>query len=558
MADVVPPPTTPPVSSSSLPSAPPTLIVSNPPPALTRTPLGTRFEGKAIAPQNQGSTPAPVQGQYQIQIQTPLGTLTAQSPLPVPNNAALALVLQSLGESPQLLLTSLNGKPLSLFTPRGTLVPNPLAGGSTTAQATGTPTSQPVTQLTQGTTVNATLLRPTPAINAGSPLGQSGPGLTGQAAVPGGAAINTPGAANNSSTIGGQIPSSLSSTLTSSQLPLHTNASGAATATGQSGQTGLPAGTQATVRIITLQPPLPGVPVVTPPATGTIASGQNLNGIVSGSTPQGHPIVTTHAGIFSLATRTTLPAGTQVTFEILGNLSLPPTQKTGAGHILTTLHGAKTWPELTEALQTLTDVNPAVAQQVLNSVIPRLDAQLTTNIVFFLAALRGGDLRGWLGEGPTSILQRAKPGLVARLGDNFGQMARISEEPAAGEWRGTPIPFLNGSEIEQIFLYTQHHDDDENSGGEKADTRFVVDVTLTNLGRLQLDGFLHQGRKHFDLIFRSESPLPGAMPEDIRSIFVNATEVTGMQGGISFQAAPPNFVELVPPDDEDDSFGVTV
>jgi hypothetical protein len=571
MADVVPPPTTPPVASSSSPPTPPILTILNPPPALTRAPLGTQFEGRAIAPPTQGSTPVPIQGQYQIQIQTPLGTLTAQSPLPVPNHAALALVLQSLGGSPQLLLTSLNGKPLTLFTPRGTPVLNPLAGGSTVAQATSTLGSQPVTQLTQGTTVSATLLSPSLILNAatpltlnasappilikGAPLVQPGPSLVGQTTTPGG---GTPGAIINRSPTGGQVSSGKSSTLASGQFPLDTNANRVSTATNQPGLTSLPAGTQATVRITTLQPPIPGAPIVTPTATGTIASGQILNGIVSRSTPQGHPIVTTHTGIFSLATRTALLAGTQVTFEILGNLSLPPAPKNGAGHILTTLHGAKTWPEMTEALHTLTDVNPAAAQQVINSVIPRLDAQLTTNIIFFLAALRGGDLRSWLGEGPTSILQRAKPGLVARLGDNFSQMARISEEPAAGEWRGTPIPFLNGAEVEQIFLYTQRHNEDENSNDEKSETRFVVDVTLTNLGRLQLDGFLHQGRKHFDLIFRSESPLPAAMPEDIRNIFVNAAGITGMQGGISFQAAPPNFIELVPPGDQDDSFGVTV
>jgi hypothetical protein len=187
-----------------------------------------------------------------------------------------------------------------------------------------------------------------------------------------------------------------------------------------------------------------------------------------------------------------------------------------------------------------------------------LDAQLTTNIIFFLAALRAGDLRGWLGEGPISILQRTKPGLVARLVDSFSQMARISEEPATGEWKGTPIPFLNGTEIEQIFLYTQRHKENSNPNGEKADTRFVVDVTVTHIGRLQLDGFLHQRRKHFDLILRSEFPLPLAMPEDIRNIFINAAGATGMKGGISFQAAPPNFVELIPPVDQNDSFSVTV
>ena len=119
-------------------------------------------------------------------------------------------------------------------------------------------------------------------------------------------------------------------------------------------------------------------------------------------------------------------------------------------------------------------------------------------------------------------------------------------------------PFLNGSEIEQIYLYTQRHKREDDPDKDKADARFVVDVTLTKLGRLQLDGFLHQERKHFDLIFRSETPLPGTMPEDIRTIFINSGEITGMQGGISFQAAPPNFVELFPAENTDENVGLIV
>jgi hypothetical protein len=558
MADVVPPPTTPPVTSSSPPPAAPTLTVSNPPPALTNSPVGTQFEGRAIAPPNQAPSQAPNQApnpvqhqvqrqvQYQVQIQTPLGTLTAQSPLPLPNNAALALVLQSLGEQPQLLLTSLNGKPLTLFPPRVGNLLNPLGATQTTAV---TPGAQPITQLTQGATVNATLLRPLFALNAGTPAGA----LTGQAAVSG-----TPIAGTPTVTSPAGIISGAQSALNPGQSPIHASHIGGPAPGKGTPATGLPAGTQATVKIISLQPPTPGSTPSPPTPGGSITAGQTLTGIVTGSTSLGHPIVTTPAGVLSLATRTDLPTNTRVAFEVVGNPIQPPAPKGATGQMLASIYGTKTWPELTEALQTLSDVNPAVAQQLINSVIPGQNAQLTKNVLFFLAALRGGDLRGWLGEGPTSILQRAKPDLVARLNDGFNQIARVAEEPTAGEWRATAVPFLNGSEIEQIYLYTQRHNREDDPDKDKADTRFVVDVTLTNLGRLQLDGFLHQGRKHFDLIFRSETPLPGTMPENIRTIFINAGEITGMQGGISFQAAPPDFIDLFPQENAGENVGLIV
>lgn len=488
--------------------------------------------------------------QYQVQIQTSVGTLNAQSPLPIPQNATLALVLQSQGEQPQLLLTSLNGKALTLFAPRiGTLL-NPL--GATTSTTPGqtavTPGAQPVTLLTQGATVNATLLRPLSTLNVELNSGQPNTptrALSGQPAATGSPTVTAP-------------TSGIQTTLNLNQTPLHAVQIGAS-ATARGTQTAsLPAGTQAMVKIVSLQPPASGRNPPMPTPGGTITVGQTLSGTVTGSTPLGHPIVVTRAGFISLATRTDLPANTRVTLEVVGNLVLPPASKAAVGQVLATMHGTKTWPDLTEALQTLTDANPAIAQQLINSVIPRADAQLTTNVMFFLAALRGGDLRGWLGEGPMSILQRAKPDLVARLTSGFNQIARVSEEPIAGEWRATAVPFLNGSEIEQIFLYTQRHDREDKPNHEKADARFVVDVTLTNLGRLQLDGFLHDQRKNFDLIFRSDTPLPGTMNEDIRNIFISAGEITGMNGGISFQAAPPNFVDLSPPDNQDEGVGLVV
>ena len=64
------------------------------------------------------------------------------------------------------------------------------------------------------------------------------------------------------------------------------------------------------------------------------------------------------------------------------------------------------------------------------------------------------------------------------------------------------------------------------------------------MGRFQLDGLVHQGEKRMDLIVRTENRLPGGVEDGIRNIFQNAAEVTGLKGGIVFQAAPANFVEI--------------
>ena len=74
-------------------------------------------------------------------------------------------------------------------------------------------------------------------------------------------------------------------------------------------------------------------------------------------------------------------------------------------------------------------------------------------------------------------------------------------------------------------------------------TRFVVDVNLSKLGHMQLDGFVQDGTKHFDLIVRTDARLSNEVQNGIRSVFEGANETTGVTGGLTFQSAPANFVD---------------
>ena len=189
-----------------------------------------------------------------------------------------------------------------------------------------------------------------------------------------------------------------------------------------------------------------------------------------------------------------------------------------------------------------------IAQQFLNTVVPRPDAQLAANVLFFLAALRGGNVRTWLGDGPSRALQRQKPDLLSRLGDEFRTIGRMADEPVSGDWRIAVVPFNSGEELQQIRFFMRRHgaEDDEDEEGGDPGTRFIVDVELSRLGRMQLDGLVRGGDKRLDLIVRSASPLPRHMRDDIQGIFQDACQLTGMTGAATFQCAPPNFIEISP------------
>ncbi|MEE8280097.1 MAG: hypothetical protein V3R55_05290, partial [Alphaproteobacteria bacterium] len=282
------------------------------------------------------------------------------------------------------------------------------------------------------------------------------------------------------------------------------------------------------------------------PAAG-LAPGQTLTGTVAGMTASNQPMVHTRAGVVALATRTPLPQGGTVTFQVTGDPVPPPAPETAPLRgALEGLAFSRNWPNLDEALVALNDANPVLAQHLVNAVIPRPDAHLGANILFFLAALRGGDIRGWLGDGPGRLLQRVRPDVMARLKDDFGRLARLAEDPGPGDWRIALIPVHNGDQIERIRLFLRGHGEDEEEGiGDRKGTRFVIDVELDRFGRLQLDGLVRARNKRLDLIVRTAAPLPAQMHDDIRRIFRDANELTGITGGVGFQAAPPNFVEVL-------------
>lgn len=221
----------------------------------------------------------------------------------------------------------------------------------------------------------------------------------------------------------------------------------------------------------------------------------------------------------------------------------------------------KCWAALKEAVRTLEEVNPAAAQQLIQAVLPRPGAALAGNVLFFLAALSAGNIRGWIGDGPARILQKTNLDLFNHLRDDFGRLRGISEETRPGsDWRTTYIPISNGAEIEQIRLFMRpvddEHEEDEQEGNQG--TRFVIEIDLSRLGRFQLDGLIHRKGKHMDLIVRTEKTLPAKIQNGIRDIYENAIDVTGINGGLAFQAAPANFVEVTQIDPPTENLGLIV
>lgn len=197
---------------------------------------------------------------------------------------------------------------------------------------------------------------------------------------------------------------------------------------------------------------------------------------------------------------------------------------------------ARAWPELGETVAVLQRIDPGLASGVVQGVIPAPGATLASGMLFFLSALTRGDLAGWLGRGAAARLEEAGHGdVMGRLASSFGQLARLGEPPAMGEWQALFVPLFDGESERQVRLFIRRHSRDAGDGDDGDETRFIVELELDHMGEIQLDGLVRE--QTFDLILRSPDVLPPSTKRDIAAIFTEGLEITGFTGSLVFQVA---------------------
>ena len=280
--------------------------------------------------------------------------------------------------------------------------------------------------------------------------------------------------------------------------------------------------------------------------------GATITATVVGSTAAGQPLLQTSFGLVTIPGAQGLPTGTGVTLGLspsaLGNaeataraaLGLPPGNATGtaaAGGQPASL--GRAWPALNEAFVQLSQTNPALAQTLLQTAIPQPGPQLAGALLFFMAALRGGDVRSWMGDQTARALggRDGRSPLLSRLSDDMGQMTRTGTDAAGNEWRGFYIPLFDGRDLQQIRLFMRDPTEEGDGGAEGGSGhRFLIDLDLSKLGALQLAGLARTER--LDLIVRTHRALPRDIKAEIVRLFEETAERVGLKGQVSFQATP--------------------
>jgi hypothetical protein len=288
------------------------------------------------------------------------------------------------------------------------------------------------------------------------------------------------------------------------------------------------------------------ISMILPPGTPVPADaveGMSL-GKIDWITASGTPVLKAPQGDFLLKTTSPLPVGTTIVFDAKP-LNQNPSAMTEWDADFYPMQSTK-WPALQQALHAALAASPQVAA-ALQSTIPTATTQLPPATLFFLAALRTGMIGNWLGDDTLQSLRSAgKKGLVEKLSGDFTHIS--NEAKAAGEWRSISIPLLHDNNLSQMQLYIRQQQDfdekESDDGVKKPMTRFVLNIHLSRIGDLQLDGLLR--KQQFDLVLRSADKLPESIRRDLMQAFARGLAQTEMQGGISFQTRDQNWMIPMP------------
>ncbi len=256
--------------------------------------------------------------------------------------------------------------------------------------------------------------------------------------------------------------------------------------------------------------------------------------LVTGTNSAGLPVLQTPFGELALSARAALSAGSTAILDVLSAAS-PDGAAARGQQALNGIDLSRDWPALKEVMTVLQQGDPAVAARAMGSAAAQPGSRFASDILFLLTALRLGDAQSMLGERATRALAAARPDLAARFGDEFALLSRMAGEASQGDWRAFFLPVHDGHTLQQLRIFSRRQKR-KGAGASRDDmaTRVVVELELTQLGPMQLDGLAHEGR--FDLIVRSSTPLPADVREGIRGIFASIRMGDDWEGELGFQA----------------------
>ena len=278
---------------------------------------------------------------------------------------------------------------------------------------------------------------------------------------------------------------------------------------------------------------------------------------VAATTPSGQPILYTPLGVMITDEKLSLLAGQKIKLQIIPNKIRIPTDITPELRV-SDYFNLREWTNLEKMIEEIRTTQHSINMESIISKIPKPDNKMTAKMLFFLQALKGASIKNWLGIDNSIFLEKTNPDLFKQLDEDFLILSRNLIEPGTNDWRTTIIPIMNGLGLDHFQFHTQDQSFHKENHSDKKGARFIIDLELSHLGRIQIDGLTRKKNKNFDLIIRSERDLGNQIKKKINTIYLNFTKIMTFSGQISFQVSK-KFAEINLPHLRDNNFkGITI
>ncbi|MDD3030506.1 MAG: hypothetical protein PHS57_09605 [Alphaproteobacteria bacterium] len=172
---------------------------------------------------------------------------------------------------------------------------------------------------------------------------------------------------------------------------------------------------------------------------------------------------------------------------------------------------------------------------------------LSASLLFFLSAVKQGKLSGWLGpEAVEALRGDGQDELLHLLSKDM--TGRAAQDSIVGDWRMYTLPLYAHPHFQNLTLYVHPTSWQQGKRGrpneDKGGLRFLIDMTLSRLGAMQLDGFVRGKALH--MILRSEKALPSGLHQTLRASYLNVLEGVGCAGTLTFQVGRQHWMIMKP------------
>ncbi|RMF08535.1 MAG: hypothetical protein D6763_09770 [Alphaproteobacteria bacterium] len=218
------------------------------------------------------------------------------------------------------------------------------------------------------------------------------------------------------------------------------------------------------------------------------------------------------------------------------------------------------WPALSALVSTATELDPGLGQAIASKLpTPERPINAATLLFLNLAGLKAPARRLVGPEGTKTLEQQGQRSLLNALEDDLARLASVGQDRGPNtEWRPFFLPLQTDSGIQALVMLVRqsmsnepHMPDDAPSGDDNGDgdggtdktvTRFILDLSLSRLGPVQVDGMI--AGNTFDLILRTREPLTDTTQADISRLFGAALARNGFTGEVGFQPGLPFAVDV--------------